>query len=350
MRIMAREAGVLSCLVSVIGCVDPGSADFERDEDGDGPAPQVITEPGLRLAAVEGQTLEVPVHAQRFESWDAVYAFAIEELGGHPVFDDEGEIIGVRGVSVAAGDVRFEDDQTGVVFDRRELVPAMLGGSDGVFYVGDEAIALGEVAEYAPPQGLTTAPSPLLDASDYDCIGGDDCEACDGDDCISGHSWYTNYLVYKSVGSRTEQSSGGYASVPYDCCPSGQLINHEGQLQCRVVTQWLPPEPPLFPKPIPIGYAYIDPSTCYSQVTQNQLTLRIWPHSGGPSLPINTDVTEFNTREIELSEWAIGANVDFGSMSDVDGVCGMHLGSRGGTSLTRDGTASFDYCDSGFLP
>lgn len=352
MRTMVKTVSVSICLATLVGCSDSDSmTDFERDELSDQPQSEpMITEPGLRLAAPEGETLTVPVRARRFESWEAVYAYAIDELGGHPVFDDDGEIIGVQGVSVVAGDVRFEDDETGVGFDGRELVPAMLAGSDGVLHVGDEAVPLGGSQAHEPGQTLTVESNPVFDMADYDCVGGDDCEACDGGDCISGHSWHTNYVVYKSVGSRTQQSSGGYVSVPYACCPTGQLVNHNGQQKCRIVTDWLPPEPPIFTKPIPIGYDYVNPNTCYSQATQNELTLRIRPHSSGPSLPINTTVTEFNTRQIELSEWYIGANVDFGSMSDVDGVCGMHFGSRGGTSLTRDGTASFDYCDTGFFP
>ncbi len=339
-------------LATVAGCSQAETTDdFERDNaSADAPDQLTTAEPGLRFVAPEGETLTVPVSAQRFETWDDLYAFAIDELGGHPVLDEDGELIGVRGTSVTSGDVRYQDENNGLVFEGRELAVAMLGGADGILQIGDETFPLGEPAAHGMADGLATTQDPFLDASNFDCIGGQDCEACDGGDCISGHSWHTNYWVYKSVGSRSQQSAGGYVSVPYNCCPTGTLVNHNGSPMCRVVTSWLPPEPPLLPKPIPAGYGYVNPSTCYSQTTQNQLTLQIFPHSSGPSQPFVTPHTEFNTREIEVSEWYVGGNVDFGGLQDVDGICGMHFGSRGGISLTRDGNASFNYCDGGFIP
>ncbi len=350
MHATTLETSALICLAALCGCSDNDSMN-DLGGQGRDAAPHAradtvsLDEPTLRLAAADGETLTVPVEARQFEDWDAVYAFAMDELGGQPVFDEDGEILGVVGVSVVAGDVRYRDEATGVQFEGRELVPAMLGGSEGVFYVGGETIPLGDPT--GPDQVITTATDPLFDASDFDCVGGTDCEACDGGDCISGHSWRTNYWVYKSVGSRTEQSSGGYTSVPYACCPTGTLVNVDGVQQCRVVTEWLPPEPPHFPKPIPIGYGYVNPSTCSYQTTDNTLTLVVRPHSSGPSLPVNTMASEQNVREVELSAWSVGVNVDFGSMADVDGVCGLHLGSRGGVSLTRAGSGSFEYCDAG---
>jgi len=54
--------------------------------------------------------------------------------------------------------------------------------------------------------------------------------------------------------------------------------------------------------------------------------------------------TEANTREIEVSAWAVGIGVDFLGIDDVSGVCGFHSGSRGGATQTGAGSANDARC------
>lgn len=327
-----RNVLVASCMVGALACGEGDQVQTPSStEQVSATAPGVTENGDLRVYAPPGETATVMVQSRVFADMAELYAFALDEMGGEPVYDEAGELIGVHGVSIASGDVRYLDEDTGESFAARDLAQAYLGGAAGTIEVA------GETLEVADPEGSLGTTSVALS---------DDSQGCIGQDCISGHSWKTNYVVYRSVGSETKQTSGGYGTVSYTCCPTGTLVTYQGVRQCRVVTEWEPadPENGVY-KPIPIAYGYRPTQTCSYTTTRNTLTLGVTAISPSGFPAASTTRTESNTREVEISAWGVGLGVDFLGIDDVAGVCGFHTGSRGATTRTRAGNASNAQCE-----
>lgn len=294
----------------------------------------------LRAVAPPAQTGTLAVRSQHFETWPALFAYAVDHLGGTPVRDEHGTVIGVQGVSVVSGDVQFVDHEAGVSFADAELVPALLGGADGVVHVGGTAYQIGG------RRGETSGPRALaITADERVCNPG-------GTDCVTGHSWRTGAVFYQSVGSHTQQTSGGYTTRYYSCCPNGTAVTLNGVAQCKIATAWIPANQNPTGKPIPIAFRYVPQSTCSYQAVDNLLQLSVLPlgtYSGPWSNPAAQMLmrSEANTLKVELSAWAIGFNVDFGVFKDVRGVCGYHKSSRGGRARTRAGDVNDYSCQQG---
>ncbi len=323
-RMNLKNILLLGSLLGAAACADVDVPDVPMSE------PEISENSDLRVAAAPGETALVSVRSRSFNEMADLYNFAIDEMGGKPVYDDLGAIIGVRGVSVAAGSVRYLDQDTGEEFDASDLAQAYLGGAAGTIEVAGKTLQVN-----APESTLGNTSAALTD----------DSSGCVGDDCITGHSWRNDYIAYKSVGSETKQSSGGYGTYRYLCCRPGTLVTYQGRRQCKVVTEW---EPPNYEegetKPTPAGYEYVPAQTCTASTTQNSLTLSVTPIDpfGWPGATVTR--TENNTREIRVSNWAIGVGIDFLGISDVQGVCGYHAGSRGTETRTRAGSATDAQC------
>jgi hypothetical protein len=308
------------------------------DEALDLVTPQIAENGDFRVAVEPEIEAGVDVRSREFASMEELYRFAIEEMGGEPVYDEGGRIAGVRGTSVLSGDVRFRDEETDEIFRADDLAQAFLGGADGTIRVAGERIEIGAPSVELDVPGVITAPL------------SDDSLGCAGSDCISGHSWKTNYVVYRSVGSETKQSSGGYSTYSYACCSAvgGTPVYVDGRLQCRYVTEWEPADPENGQyRPIPIAYGYRNPGTCTGTTTRNTLTLGVTAIADSGWATAYTERTEVNTREVSMSAWGVGLGVDFLGIDDVDGLCGYHTGSRGTTTRTRAGSATDAQCDPG---
>ncbi len=318
----------LFLLGGILGAFGCGA---EADE-GAGTRPVIADNGDLRVAAAEGETAIVSVRSRAFEDMSDLFEFAIEEMGGEAVYDEAGKVIRVQGVSIAAGKVRYRDEDTGETFDAVDLAQAYLGGAAGAIEVAGQRLQI-----KAPLTDIRSTTAALTDNS----------ESCVGDDCITGHSWKTNYLVYRSVGSETKQSSGGYSPYTYSCCRGGgSLVSYQGRQQCRYVTEWEPADPELGQyKPIPVSYGYRPVDTCTGTTTRNSLTLGVTAISPSGFRSEYASRTETNTREVKMSAWGVGLGVSFLGIDDVDGVCGFHTGNRGGTSRTRAGSATDAQCE-----
>jgi len=295
--------------------------------------PVIADNRDLRVAAAPDTTAAVNVRSRRFADLAELYRFAIAEMGGQPIRNDAGEIIGAQGVSVASGDIYYRDEDTGESFKGGDLAQAFLGGAAGTIEVAGEAL---RIKEPAPSRdGLAVVTAALTS----------DSSGCVGDDCITGHSWKNNYILYQSVGSETQQSSGGYGTASYACCSSGTPVTYQGRLQCRVVTEWEPadPENGIY-RPIPVAYGYRPTQTCSYTTTVNSLTLGVTAIAPSGFAGNSTVRSEANSRDVTLSNWAVGVGVSFLGIDDVAGVCGFHSGSRGGTTRTRAGNATDAQC------
>lgn len=296
----------------------------------------VITEGGdLRAAVAPGQRGLVSVRKRKFADLGALTRFAIDEMGGKPIYNAAGELVGAQGVSVASGDISYRDEETGQSFKSTDLAQAFLGGSAGSIDVAGKTFSI-NAAEGSPGDLLRTSAALTSDSSS--CVGGD---------CISGHSWKSDYVLYHSVGSETQQQSGGYGTITYACCSSGgTLVYYQGRNQCRYVTEWEPadPEHGIY-RPTPIGYGYRAAQTCSTTTTVNTLSLSVTAILPSGFVGNTTSRSEANTRDVTLSNWAVGVGVSFLGIDDVAGVCGLHTGSRGGTSRTRAGNATDLQCN-----
>jgi hypothetical protein len=301
-------------------------------------APEIADNGDFRVAIDPELTGVVDVRSREFASMEELYRFAIEEMGGEPVHDESGALIGVRGASVVSGDIRFRDEDSGELFRSEDLAQAYLGGVSGEIRVAGEVLRVGVPAIEESEEANVGVVGEALSSSSTGCAG---------EDCISGSSWRTNYVVYRSVGSKTTQSSGGYGTYTYTCCRSGgTLVTYGGARQCRYVTEWEPADPENGQyRPIPIAYGYRAPDTCSATTTRNTLTLGVTAIGTSGWETAYAERTEVNTREVSFSNWAVGVGVDFLGIDDVAGVCGYHTGSRGTTTRTRAGSATDMQCD-----
>ncbi len=315
-------AGSMLCGAS---CAGPDGSPASGPGADPGPAtlPAIAENGDLRVAVAPEASATVSVRSRRFADMASLYRFAVEEMGGEPIRDTTGQIIGAHGVSVASGDVTYRDEVTGQSFRARDLAQAFLGGAAGKIEVAGESLAIGE-ARPASDDGEFSVTAAALTS---------DSSGCNGDDCITGHSWKNDYLLYQSVGSESQQSSGGYGTVSYACCTSGTPVTVQGQLQCRVVTEFEPadPENGIF-KPIPVAYGYRPPQTCSYTTTINTLSLAVTAIAPSGFAGGTTVRSEVNSRDVTLSNWAVGIGVSFLGIDDVAGVCGVHSGSRGPTT------------------
>jgi hypothetical protein len=327
-------AGAILCAASCGGMESEPAADTTS---GGALAPFVAENRDLRIAAAPDTAATVSVRSRRFADLADLYRFAVDQMGGAPIRDATGEIIGVRGVSIASGDITYRDEATGESFKAADLAQAFLGGAAGNIEIGGEVQKIRELAPSdSKALGDFTVATAALSGDSSQCVGGD---------CITGHSWKSDYIVYHSVGSETQQSSGGYGTTTYPCCTSGTPVTYQGRLQCRVVTEFEPadPENGIY-KPIPVAYGYRDPQTCSSTTTINTLTLAVTAILPSGFVGGTTVRSEANSRDVTLSNWAVGTGVSFLGIDDVAGVCGLHTGSRGGTSRTRAGSATDAQC------
>ncbi len=329
-----RRALIASAMCGVIvACANDPSATGVGDLDVVEPS---IAEDGTFRVAIDAEASAiVNVRSRAFASMDELLRFAVDVMGGEPVYDEAGQLVGARGAGVISGDVRFRDEETGEIFEADDLAQAFLGGAEGVVSVGGERLEIGEarVAAHQLDAELGVV-SAALSGDSVGCVGGD---------CISGHSWRTNYLVYRSIGSETRQSSGGESPYTYSCCRGGGTLTGG---RCRYVTEWEPADPENGQyRPIPIAYGYRPADTCTGTATRNTLTLGITVINESGWATAFTPITETNTREISRSEWGVGWGVSFLGIDDARGVCGFHSGSRGSTTRTRAGSATDAQCD-----
>jgi hypothetical protein len=325
---------IAGAMLGSVACANetalPGAADLAIVE------PEVAENGDFRVAIESDMAAVVEVQSHEFASMDELYRFAIDEMGGEPVLDESGAIVGVHGTSVLSGDVQFRDAETGELFRADDLAQAFLGGADGSIRVADEVLPIGaRLADVGDELGLASAA--LSDSS----------RGCVGDDCISGHSWKNNYVLYRSVGSETTQSSGGYSSYSYACCRGGgSIVYQSGRAQCRVVTEWEPadPENGIY-RPTPVAYDYRPADSCTGTATRNRLTLGVTAIGESGWATAYSERSEENTRELSFSNWGVGLGVSFLGIDDVHGVCGFHSGTRGSTTRTRAGSATDAQCD-----
>lgn len=267
----------------------------------------------------------VPVQSQSFDSWDEFVKFAEATLGAKRIYDDQGRTIAVTGEYTRAGEILFRDPQ-GNIFKQSDFISTYLGGNEGILRIGDRLINL----EYANNDSSIA----LFNLSE---------ENCNGSDCISGESWLKHIGPYHSVGSITRQTSGGFGTVPYQCCSSsGTLVTINGKKQCqlRKPGAWrydreLGRLIPTSPEP----YVYADPRICSRQSFNNQLRVNM-KLIFGPNNFLNFEKMEENIRELEISQWLLTfLSFDLGPeyLDEVIGVCGFHASTRGGSVRTSDG-------------
>nr|NIV10796.1 hypothetical protein [Fodinibius sp.] len=164
----------------------------------------------------------VPVQSRSFNSIEEFVQFAESTLGAETI-RKEGKVIAIKGEYLQVGKVVFENSD-GTFFSQDDFIAAYLGGLEGSFRIGDRVIRL-----KAPLNDSTISNfhTPI--------------EICDGSDCVTGETWYKDWVVYKSVGGRTTQSSGGFETHSYLCCEGGgKLVSYEGRRQCRsrIPSKW----------------------------------------------------------------------------------------------------------------
>lgn len=277
---------------------------------------------GLELDGGEEGEMVLKTRSRYFSSLEAFAEYAAEHLGATVVRDEQDEVVRVQGSTFVSGKLVFEDVETGQVYEDDDLIRGLLGGSQGRFVIGDQTVERSSLPEEI---GITT--SALIPSSAEGCTS-------NGADCIRGETWQNNYLLYSSVGSKTTQSKGGYSTISYQCCHSGEMVTINGQQRCRYYPDAVYEFDPVLRKPIMISQgppAYRTPDTCSYQALRNSLEMNVRRYFGPHSSDWETR-TATNKSEAKWSEWSVPAN-SFG----ITTLCGFHNGSRGSPVQTAKG-------------
>src|SRR5688500_15007079 len=109
-----RASMLASAMIGGAACTQ--TATLAPEEELDLVLPRIAENGDFRVAVDPEISAVVEVQSREFASMEELFRFAMEEMGGEPVLDDEGRIVGVRGTSVLAGDVSFRDEKTNEFF------------------------------------------------------------------------------------------------------------------------------------------------------------------------------------------------------------------------------------------
>lgn len=214
--------------------------------------------------------------------------------------DTNGVLVGLRIKTEAAGDD---------VREREKQLLEELGGDEGFMEIGDTLIPLGD--QTGEESGSASTKLAM--------------KVCGGSFCTDDWSFKNNYWLYRSIGSQTDQVSGGYRVInKFVCgskCPDGYTLKSMGGFGCNTWCQK------------PEGSNYLQISNTYYNFASNGLLLPAWTGSGGA----------FNSTSLEVKEYEWGTGGGF--VADLDGVCGVHTSWGDGgssSSVTRAGSVPDD--------
>lgn len=266
---------------------------------------------------------------RRFESWDAFATFAESNLQATVHRDPAGKVLAVGGrYEWSAGDVPAREERSDTLPD---AVARILGGTEKRLVIGDQPIS------FAPADNGTTSFSPFSSSA----------ENCVGRHCIEGKSWVTHLAFYHSVGTRTRQTAGGTDLVARPCCTSGELVNEDGEWQCRGRRPGAWEYDRQAGRLVPTGpdpYVMTAAKSCQREVLRNRLQVRGTFVDRGKPVQDTLTARQANTREVEIGEWLIGLGLesrDF-DVSDIQGVCAAHSSNRGELARTSQGNTGED--------
>jgi len=248
----------------------------------------------------------VPKAVRHFSSKRDVLQFARKELNAITVTDDATGEVGVQGAAQALGKGFYI--HAGRLVEVQDPIAAFLGGPWGYFMVGDEKICMdGEKCETVTPPG-----------------GGDPCSP-NGQFCTNDYSFRTNLWFYRSIGSETEQLSGGYDVEHYLC------------------------------------FRWIFPWICSRSTGWNELQLTSTffgtslPPPEIPRFVMARETAADNVEEVTVKLWSLFVSIKSTGLpgqpgptfeATLTGVCGYHLsnGPQGSTqSLTQAGSANCQF-------
>jgi|GEM_PF-5207255 len=300
-------------------------------------APVLSVETEKRLI-VRGSTTQTPVEIavtpRNFVNTDALYDYLNKAQGATMVYDKSGKIVGARGKYRSVGRIQFIDN--GQRFAQSDYIAAILGGADGIFTVGRRTI------------NLKGEPSTSRNTNYFSQTQ----HSCDGDQCISGHTWLTHIgfpINYHSFGVRTTQTSGGTRENVYYSCLPYPMVTISGERKCRVPVrnsenceriegthppQWVCTEQ---------EYSYTDPLLKRRTVWDNELAAnaRILSNTG----EAESQLSDRNVPEVEQSEWSIFVGHSGAGpvpLAEITGVCGRHVSTAGAEVRTSDGNTGYD--------
>jgi hypothetical protein len=177
------------------------------DDPIDGPTLIDASTPGT--LTVDGSNgngmLDVAQAGMVFDTQQSLIDWAIANLNAVPVVDSAtGATVGVEGRLVQAGDLGYVDEQTLSLVPVDDYIAAKLGGRSGIVTVAGTQYCL---RDDGCINGMTLKAAPPKSSS-----------ACSGTRyCINGDSFKTNLIIYRSVGSETDQGAGGYHESHHIC-------------------------------------------------------------------------------------------------------------------------------------
>lgn len=255
--------------------------------------------PHVIIDATDGKsTFPLEESMREFADEKEFLAFVEERLNGKAVYDEQGEIVAVEGMSIELGKAATSDGFTQQVELVADPIAAFLGGKAGAFKIGEDIFTL-------PSQRDLQASMELSIASGSLPSSGTKCNSA-GTDCIRGESFITHAVAYHSAGSTTKQTVGGYREWHYFC--------------------WKGPIP----------------WSCTGHSGSNRLyaaSAVFYPaYNGEPALLGTFQANKANTTEVTAKAWQVGIK---GQVANASGVCSTHS-SEGTTGALATGTGRYD--------
>ena len=272
-----------AALLLIAGC---GGGFDPSYESGTGPAPDSTD--GMNFAT-----------DQEAFSW-------VEQRAGElglevrPILDAEGKVAGVSGVSIGA---RKDVEAT------HARLLGELGGSSQTVRIAGRAFSLAPREE--SELGTTTE------------------ALCDGSLCTTHDSFRSNYLIYRSMGSNTSVTSGGYEFRRQTINGQGYMecIDYPGPLPvtCRGYCNYSQGCPAGLTQESAVGYPTCR-KTCSGNVSNVTLSIsaQAYEYQGSVLTPSFAGSDTTHDRSLEVKFWEVVTPGLDTAISRADGLCGTH--------------------------
>jgi len=153
----------------------------------------------------------VPVEPRRFDSWEQFHTWAQKELNAKILTNDKGEMASQLSVQQTPG-VRI-DAQSGELVDVEDPIGAIIGGTFGYVYVGDELVCTSATAECAKEQVL---PGEAVGGTDRNHLPSY-VRRIQGRMDTDGQSYLFHALFYHETRAVTRYYGGSFLSYNYVC-------------------------------------------------------------------------------------------------------------------------------------
>jgi hypothetical protein len=162
-----------------------------------------------------------PAKPRSFASWEVFASFAQANVHARVEKGTSKGAMTIVSESVVFGAPLWADPKSKHVYKIGNPVAFFLGGRSGTILVAGRSYSLG-----TPQLVCLDCPKPAAAAKTTGPVAHtintfpDTVEQCAGSNCISGHSFNTNLVVFKNIGGETKQESGGF-QVHHSFCLKG---------------------------------------------------------------------------------------------------------------------------------